>query len=48
MTVGALLSHPVPTLTVTTSGAAMREWRAHSYEKISILGDYLGQFAKAS
>jgi len=26
----------------------MREWKPHSYEKISILGDYIGQFAKAS
>lgn len=26
----------------------MREWKAHSYEKISILADYLGQFATAS
>lgn len=26
----------------------MREWSSHSYEKISILGDYLRAFAKAS
>lgn len=48
MTVTAKLSHPLRSVMVTPRGDTMREWSSHSYEKISILSDYLEQFAHAA
>lgn len=48
MTATEELSYPLRSLTVTPRGGAVREWSSHSYEKISILSDYLGQFARAT
>lgn len=48
MTATLALSHPLRSVIGTPWGGAMREWSPHSYEKISILSDYLQRFVIAA